>query len=1011
MLPKTPNCSLKILALMFILYRVAASRPTNETDYQALLAFKSQIASDPYDALNTWNDSIHFCAWTGVICGKKHQRVTALRLPSFRLVGPVSPHIWNLTFLKVLNLNDNHLKGILPQEIGQLSRLQELRLSNNSFEGELPRNLTYCADLRILRLNGNNLRGELPDQFFSLMKLTRIELSSNHFTGEIPSVLGNLTALTQISLGDNHIQGSILPQLGRLPNLKYLVVEVNSLSGHIPTSLYNISSILIFSVAVNNLSGSLPSDLFLAFPKLEDLLVSVNEFSGLVPSSIANASRARMIDASRNALVGPVPINLGGLKNLQVLNFEVNHLGTEEGDDLSFFTSLINCTKLQVLSFTQNRLKGVLPNSIANFSSSLTQLWVSLNFISGTIPSGISNLVNLQLLALSINMLTGRIPSSIVKLSQLQGLYLRENNLSGVIPASTGNMTSLFSLYLGYNRLDGTIPASLGNCMHLNRLRLDENRVVGPVPQEVFGLSSLSILNLSGNSLTGPIPSQVGKLMNLQALDLSENNMSGVIPPTLGDCQVLEYLYLGANQFNGTIPTSTSKLRGVKFLILSRNKFSGQIPGFLADLPAIESLDLSFNKFQGKVPNRGIFRNHSAVHVVGNNDLCGGPSTLQLPKCKGGAAEKHRKRTSSKRTVLVITVTISIFSLLAAIATIILYCLKRSKRGNAFTFSTEGRHPKLSYGELSQATNGFSSTNMIGEGSFGAVYKGVLPSNGQNVAVKVLKLEEQGAGRSFMAECEALRNIRHRNLVKIITSCSGINFRGEDFKALVYEFMPSGSLDKWLHPVPNEIGRAEDNTRLSVTQRLNVAIDVATAVDYLHHQCQTPIVHSDLKPSNILLDSDFSAHASDFGLSKFLKVKASGTQSGSIGIRGTIGYVAPEYGVGGEVSTRADIYSFGILLLELFTGKRPTDPMFGGEFDLRGFVERSIPDGLNQVLDPLLCLGRVQGNLRQCLLKVLRVGLMCSAAQPNERMNTGGAAAELQKAQDVLQGRRRRNRV
>ncbi|OWM73714.1 hypothetical protein CDL15_Pgr026818 [Punica granatum] len=919
MILKKPNCFLKIQALVIILYHVFAAAATgitafsltNVTDHQALLAFKGQITSDPSNALSSWNDSIHFCAWTGVTCGKKHQRVTALRLPSLRLVGPLSPHVWNLTFLRVLDLEGNHLNGVLSQEIGRLSRLKGLHLTNNSFQGELPRNLSNCADLLALYLDGNNLTGRIPDELGSLLKLTQVELSSNGFTG-------------------------------------------------------------------------------------------------LVPSSITNASRAVAIDFGVNALIGPIPADLGGLENLEWLSFEVNNLGTEEGDDFSFLTSLTNCTKLQVVSSSENRLKGTLPDSLANFSSNLTTLFLSSNFISGPTPSGIGNLVNLQRLALEENMLTGNIPSSIGKLSKLQIVELSENNLSGGIPSSLGNMTSLSDLHLGNNWLEGTIPASLRNCTQLNSLRLNDNLLVGVVPLELFGLSSISTLTLAGNHLTGPIPSLVGKLANLETLNVSENNMSGEIPPAMGDCLVLEYLYLGANQFSGTIPPSMSNLRGLKLLNLSRNNFSGQFPRFLADLPSIEAIDLSFNKFEGEVPNKGIFRNHSAVSVVGNNDICGGPPSLQLPICKGGAT---KRKTSSQRTVMVITVVVSIFFLLVGIIAIVLYRSKRLESRTAFTSPIEDHHPKLSYVELSRATNGFSPTNMIGEGSFGAVYKGVLPSNGQIVAVKVLKLKEHGASKSFMAECEALGNIRHRNLVKIITSCSGIDFQREDFKALIFEFMPNGSLEKWLHPVPNEMGGSDNNMRLSVIQRLGIAIDVATAVDYLHHQCHSGIIHSDLKPSNVLLDSDFSAHVSDFGLAKFLAVKASGTQSSSIGIRGTVGYVAPEYGVGGEVSTRGDIYSFGILLLELFTGKRPTEPMFSGEFGLRGFVERSLPDGLDQVLDPLLCLGRVQGDLKRSLLSVLKVGLMCSAAQPNERMDIGEAAAELEKAWDVLQVRRRRIRV
>ncbi|OWM67425.1 hypothetical protein CDL15_Pgr019885 [Punica granatum] len=1003
MISKIPNCSPRRHVHVFILYQIAVAATataafifTNETDYQALLAFKGQIASDPSDALRSWNDSVHFCAWIGVLCGKKHQRVTELRLQSLQLAGPLSPHIWNLSFLRVLNLDDNNLNGILPQEIGRLSRLQAIRLSNNSFEGELPRNLTNCANLRGLYLTGNNLVGQIPDELGSLMKLTDLVLFLNRFTGEIPPVLGNLSAFIRLSLGRNHITGSIPAQLGHLSNLEYLQLGGNNLSSHIPTSLYNISSIRTFAVAQNNLGGSLPSDLFLALPKLEGLHFGVNEFSGLVPSTIRNASQAVQLDFSTNTLVGPIPEDLRGLKNLEFLNFEINNLGTVEGGDLNFLTSLINCTKLQAFSASYNRLQGILPDSVANLSSTLTKLLLAGNFISGIIPSGIDNLVNLQHLALPGNMLTGRISSSFGKFSKLQILNLCENNLSGVIPSSLGNLTSLFLLYIAHNMLEGTMPASLGNCTQLNELYLGENLLVGKLPPELFGLSSLSNgLSLAGNYLTGPIPSEVGKLVNLETLNVSENNLSGEIPPTLGDCLVLEYLYLEGNQFKGTIPPSMSKLRGLKVLDLSRNNFSGQIPGFLAELPFIESLNLSFNKFGGEVPNNGIFRNLSAVSVVGNNNLCGGPPSLQLPKCKGGAPKRDRNR----RTVLAITITISIFSLLVGIIAMILFRLKRSKSETAFTSSTEDHHPRLSYIDLSQATDGFSPTNMIGEGSFGVVYKGVLRSNGQIVAVKVLKLEEQGASKSFMAECEALRSIRHRNLVKTITSCSTVDFHGQDFKALVFEFMPNGSLEKWLHPIRNEIEGNDSDTRLSVIQRLNIAIDVAAAVDYLHNV----IVHSDLKPSNVLLDSDFSAQVSDFGLSKFLTVKASGTHSSSIGISGTVGYVAPEYGVGGRVSTRGDIYSFGILLLELFTGKRPTASIFGGGFSLREFVESSPPDELNQVLDPLLCLGEVQGGLQQCLLSVLRVGLMCSAAQPNDRMDIGEAALELQKARDVLE--------
>ncbi|XP_030449868.1 probable LRR receptor-like serine/threonine-protein kinase At3g47570 [Syzygium oleosum] len=282
----------------------------------------------------------------------------------------------------------------------------------------------------------------------------------------------------------------------------------------------------------------------------------------------------------------------------------------------------------------------------------------------------------------------------------------------------------------------------------------------------------------------------------------------------------------------------------------------------------------------------------------------------------------------------------------------------------------------------------------------------MLSRNNKVVAIKVVKLREHGARKSFMAECEALRHIRHRNLAKIITSCSSIDFRGNDFGALVFEFMPNGSLDKWLHPTGECV-------MLNIVQRLHIAIDVAVALDYLHHQCHVQIVHCDLKPSNVLLDDDMHALVSDFGLAKFLMARASQAESSSIGLRGTIGYVAPEYGLTREVSTQGDVYSYGILLLELFTGKRPTESMFASNFKLHDFVEMALPDRPMKVIDPSLNLEEEgnsdnngqcvnTGNIRTCLAMILQVGVVCSAASPRERMDIGDVITELYKAKSIL---------
>ena len=192
---------------------------------------------------------------------------------------------------------------------------------------------------------------------------------------------------------------------------------------------------------------------------------------------------------------------------------------------------------------------------------------------------------------------------------------------------------------------------------------------------------------------------------------------------------------------------------------------------------------------------------------------------------------------------------------------------------------------------LYQATNGFSPSNLVGTGSFGSVYKGVLHPEERLVAIKVLNLQRKGASKSFMAKCNVLRNIRHRNLVKILTCCLIMDYSGNQFKALVFEFLTNGSLDTWLHL---KIDREDQSRVLSLLQRLNIAIDVSCALDYLHNHSVQPIIHSDLEPSNILLDNDMVAHVSDFGLARLVSTVTDSSQKqiSTIGIKGSIGYVA-----------------------------------------------------------------------------------------------------------------------
>ncbi|KAL0354866.1 UNVERIFIED_CONTAM: putative LRR receptor-like serine/threonine-protein kinase [Sesamum radiatum] len=283
---------------------------------------------------------------------------------------------------------------------------------------------------------------------------------------------------------------------------------------------------------------------------------------------------------------------------------------------------------------------------------------------------------------------------------------------------------------------------------------------------------------------------------------------------------------------------------------------------------------------------------------------------------------------------------------------------------------------------------------MIGSGRFGSVYKGIIDNGNTTVAIKVLNLHVQGARKSFTRECNVLRGVRHRNLLKILSISIG-----NDFTALIYQFKANGSLDKWLH---QDTERQDEDTRyLTLMQRLNIAIDVASAVDYLHNGTSSAIVHGDLKPSNILLDDDMTAHVGDFGLAKVISNVSSSLvadESHSIAVKGTIGYIAPEYGMAGVVSTQGDIYSYGILLLELFTNVRPTSDVLSHHTSLH-IVTRLELDRVVEIVDPLVLQKEhhiMNNSIRRCVTSVLGIGVACSRELPQGRMTTANVVNELE---------------
>ncbi|CAL9247275.1 unnamed protein product, partial [Arabidopsis halleri] len=963
---------------------------TDETDRQALLEFKSQVSEGKRGVLSSWNHSLPLCNWNGVTCGRKHKRVTRLDLGELQLGGVISPSIGNLSFLISLNLSDNSFGGTIPREVGNLFRLEHLDMSFNFLKEGIPVGLYNCSRLAEVFLFSNHLGGGVPSEIGSLTKLVELDLGLNDLKGKLPASLGNLTSLMEVSFTVNNMEGEIPDDIGRLTQIVTLHLSTNKFSGVFPPSIYNLSTLLYLNIRGNGFSGSLRPGFGNLLPNLEQIYMGENYFTGAIPITLPNISTLQKLGMEGNRMIGSISPNFGQVRNLIALVLHNNSLGSYSSRDLEFLVALSNCTNLQKLLVAGNRLGGDLPTSIANLSTNLFMLELGRNFISGSIPHDIGNLISLQRLGIEGNKLTGPLPTSIGKLLQLEGLNLNSNRLSGEIPSSIGNITRLDILYLFNNSFEGIVPLSLGKCSNLRELFIGSNKLSGTIPREIMEIQSLLSLGMQGNSLSGSLPKDVGRLQNLVEVNFGNNKLSGQLPQTLGRCLSIEVIYLQGNSFDGDIPDIRG-LVGVKRVDFSNNYLSGSIPGYFANFSALEYLNLSTNNFEGRMPMEGNFQNATIVSVFGNKNLCGGIKELKLKPCFVHAPPMETKHSSLlKKVAIGVSVGIAFLLMLFIISLRWFRNRKKNLQTNNPTSSTlEIFREKISYGDLRNATDGFSSSNIVGSGSFGTVFKALLPTENKIVAVKVLNMQRRGAMKSFMAECESLKDIRHRSLVKLLTACASIDFQGNEFRALIYEFMPNGSLDMWLHPEEVEEIRRPSRT-LTLLERLNIAIDVASVLDYLHVHCHEPIAHCDLKPSNTLLDDDLTAHVSDFGLARLLlkfDQESFFNQLSSAGVRGTIGYAAPEYGMGGQPSIHGDVYSFGVLLLEMFTGKRPTNELFGDNFTLHSYTKSALPERVLEIADESILHNglRVGFRIAECLTLVLEVGLRCCEESPMNR--------------------------
>ncbi|KAG6399687.1 hypothetical protein SASPL_141168 [Salvia splendens] len=939
--------------------------------------------------------------------------------------------------LQQLSLQFNKLAGILPELSSK--NLAYLDLTKNNISGNFPK-IGDCSSLQHLDLSSNRFSGEVGISLSSCSKLTFLNLTDNHLTGALP-VLPSAT-LQYLYLQQNDFQGVVSSSLSdSCSTLIQLDLSFNNFTGSLPETLAECSGLTHLSASNNNLSGELPVDTLLKLTNLSNLQLSFNNFVGNLPDSFSKLQSLEVLDVSSNNVSGLIPAGLcsgSGTSSLRVLYLQNNMFtGTIP-------QSLSNCSNLESLDLSFNYLSGTIPASLGSLSK-LKDVILWLNQLHGEISQEFMYLQSLENLILDFNDLSGLIPSSLSNCTRLNWISLSNNHLSGEIPSSLGQLRNLAILKLGNNSLSGSIPGELGDCQSLIWLDLNTNSLNGPIPPALFKQSgNIAQAVLTGKSyvyikndgskqchgagnllefggiraeqlnristrhpcnftrvykgITQPTFNHNGSMI---FLDVSYNKLEGSIPKELGTMYYLSILNMGHNDISGPIPQELGHLKNVAILDLSYNRLNGTIPQSLTGLTLLGDIDLSNNYLSGIIPESAPFDTFPDYRFGNNSGLCGYP----LPRCGGevGAAgssgqhPKSRRKQASLAGSVAIGLLFSLFCIFGLVIVAVETKKRRRKKEaaleaymenhsnsatlqsnwklsakdalsiNLATFEKPLR--KLTFADLLEATNGFHNDTLIGSGGFGDVYKAQL-KDGSVVAIKKL-IHVSGQGdREFTAEMETIGKIKHRNLVPLLGYC-----RVGDERLLVYEYMKYGSLEDVLHD------RRKAGISLNWSARRKIAIGAARGLAFLHHNCIPHIIHRDMKSSNVLLDENLEARVSDFGMARLMS--AMDTHLSVSTLAGTPGYVPPEYYQSFRCSTKGDVYSYGVVLLELLTGRKPTDSPDFGDNNLVGWVKLVAKTKVSDVFDPLLL--KEDPSLEIELLQHLTVACSCLEDRPWKR--------------------------
>ncbi|KAJ9166413.1 hypothetical protein P3X46_021175 [Hevea brasiliensis] len=938
-----PTASSSLFLLCFLcLFSVLKSQ---SDQLQILLNLKTALQKSSTNVFDSWDSSRFICDFTGIACNSGNS-------------------------VTEIELSNQNLVGVVPFDlICKLQSLEKLSLGFNSLSGRVTDDLNKCINLQYLDLGNNLFSGPFPE-FSSLSQLQHLFLNQSGFSGVFPwKSLENITGLVTLSLGDNPFDLTPFPlEVVKLTKLNWLYLANCSIGGMIPRDIGNLSELISLELSDNNISGEIPSQIGM-LKNLWELELYNNSLIGKLPVGIGNLTKLEKFDASMNYLEGNLS-ELRFLTNLVTLQLFENELSGAIPAEFGQFKKLVN------LSLYGNKLTGPLPPQLGSWANFIF-IDVSENFLTGLIPPDMCKQGTMKQLLILQNNLTGEIPASYASCTTLERFRVSKNSLSGTVPTGIWGLPNVNIIDIEFNQFEGPVTPDIRNAKALGQLFLGNNQLSGELPEETSEATSLVSIQLNDNQFSGKIPEAIGELKQLSSLHLQNNMFSGSIPESLGSCDSLSDLNIAHNLLSGEIPSSLGSLPTLNSLNLSENQLSGQIPDTLSSL-RLSLLDLTHNRLTGRIPQSLSIEAYNGS-FAGNSGLCSQTvSTFQ--RCKPESGMPRDVRTL-----------IACFAVGAAILLLSLVYflhLKKKEKDHERSLKEESWDVKsfhvLSFGE-DEILDSIKEENLIGKGGSGNVYKVAL-ANGKELAVKhiwnadssgrkkswsttsPMLAKRGGKSKEFDAEVQTLSSIRHVNVVKLYCSITS-----EDSSLLVYEYMPNGSLWDRLH--------TSRKMELDWETRYEIAVGAAKGLEYLHHGCDRPVIHRDVKSSNILLDEFLKPKIADFGLAKIVPPSNGGKDSTHV-IAGTHGYIAPEYGYTYKVNEKSDVYSFGVVLIELVSGKRPIEPEYGDNKDIVDWVSSNLKS--KQTLFSIVD-SRIPEVFKQDAVKVLRIAILCTARLPSLR--------------------------